>query len=112
MEILIDANFKLTGIFEPPWCLSLDKDKITLRELLKHLDSLWETVHILEGEDLSDDYLMELGGMVMQIERKFNEAAGFSKKDDRLPDFFYEEKLEPSGGVFDVPQEEINAVYQ
>jgi hypothetical protein len=55
MEIQIDANFKLTGIFEPPWCLSLDKDKITLRELLKHLDSLWETVHILEGEDLSDD---------------------------------------------------------
>ena len=60
---------------------------------------------------MSGEYLMELGTRVMQIERQFNEAAGFSEKDDRLPDFFYEEKLDTNGSVFDVPQEEINAVY-
>jgi len=63
------------------------------------------------GKELGGDYLMELGTTVMKVERTFNEAAGFSEKDDRLPDFFYEEKLDTNGGVFDVPQEEINAVY-
>jgi aldehyde:ferredoxin oxidoreductase len=90
-------------------CLFASLPMLDMPELQKELIS---AVSAKLGEDLSDDYLMELGGMVMKIERQFNEAAGFSEKDDRLPDFFYEEKLEPSGGVFDVPQEEINAVYQ
>jgi aldehyde:ferredoxin oxidoreductase len=46
----------------------------------------------------------------MKAERKFNEAVGFTRKDDRLPRFFLEEKLLPSGNVFDVPEEEIDAV--
>ena len=63
------------------------------------------------GKELGGDYLVELGMTVMKVERAFNEAAGFSEKDDRLPDFFYEEKLDTNGSVFDVPQEEINEVY-
>jgi aldehyde:ferredoxin oxidoreductase len=47
---------------------------------------------------------------VLKAERKFNEAVGFTKKDDRLPRFFLEEKLLPSGNVFDVPEDEIDAV--
>ena len=90
-------------------CLFASLPMLDMPELQKELIS---AVSAKLGEDLSDDYLMELGTQVMQIERKFNEAAGFSEKDDRLPDFFYEEKLEPTGGIFDVPQEEINAVYQ
>jgi aldehyde:ferredoxin oxidoreductase len=46
----------------------------------------------------------------MKAERKFNEAAGFTRTDDRLPRFFLEEKLPPSGNVFDVPEDEIDAV--
>jgi aldehyde:ferredoxin oxidoreductase len=46
----------------------------------------------------------------MKAERKFNEAAGFTRKDDRLPRFFLEEKLLPSGNVFDVPEDEIDGV--
>ena len=32
------------------------------------------------------------------------------EKDDRLPRFFLEEKLPPSGNVFDVPEKEIDSV--
>ena len=45
---------------------------------------------------------------VLKAERKFNETVGFTKMDDRLPRFFLEEKLPPSGNVFDVPEEEID----
>jgi hypothetical protein len=44
-------------------------------------------------------------------EKKFNNAAGFAREDDRLPKFFLEEKLPPSGNVFDVSEEEIDSVY-
>jgi aldehyde:ferredoxin oxidoreductase len=47
---------------------------------------------------------------VLKAEKKFNKAAGFTEKDDRLPRFFLEEKLPPSGNVFDVPETEIDSV--
>ncbi|OGP88091.1 MAG: hypothetical protein A2156_02215 [Deltaproteobacteria bacterium RBG_16_48_10] len=61
---------------------------------------------------LDENYLTHLGVSVLKAERKFNEAVGFTKKDDRLPRFFLEEKLLPSGNVFDVPEDEIEGVYQ
>jgi aldehyde:ferredoxin oxidoreductase len=48
----------------------------------------------------------------LKAERKFNKAAGFTKKDDRLPRFFLEEKLPPSGNVFDVPEKEMDDVHK
>jgi hypothetical protein len=52
---------------------------------------------------------MNFGVSVLKAERKFNETVGFTKMDDRLPRFFLEEKLPPSGNVFDVPEEEIDS---
>ena len=89
-------------------CLFASLPMLDMPDLQKDLVA---AVSAKTGEALSGEYLMELGTRVMQIERQFNEAAGFSEKDDRLPDFFYEEKLDTNGNVFDVPQEEINAVY-
>ena len=39
-------------------------------------------------------------------------AAGSTKEHDRLPEFFAKEPLPPSGNVFDVPQEEIDSMYE
>jgi aldehyde:ferredoxin oxidoreductase len=64
------------------------------------------------GSSLDDNYLTQLGVSVLKAERKFNEAVGFTIKDDRLPRFFLEEKLLPSGNVFDVPEDEIDGVYK
>ena len=67
-------------------------------------------VSALTGESLDENYLVNLGTSVLKAERRFNDAAGFTEKDDRLPRFFLEEKLPPSGNVFDVPEEEIDSV--
>ncbi len=64
------------------------------------------------GTPLDENYLTNLGFSVLKAERKFNEAVGFKREDDRLPRFFLEEKLEPSGNVFDVPEEEIDSIYK
>jgi len=68
------------------------------------------SVAAITGESFSQDYLVELGRKVLWTERAFNDAAGFTEKDDRLPEFFFKEKLKPGDHVFDVPEEEIQTV--
>lgn len=51
--------------------------------------------------------LMGLAVETLTLEKQFNRAAGFTAKDDRLPDFFYREALPNSGHVFDVTDEEL-----
>jgi len=72
--------------------------------------SLLSCVSAFTGEPVDENYLVQLGTSVLKAERKFNDAAGFTEKDDRLPRFFLEEKLPPSGNVFDVPEKEIDGI--
>jgi len=72
--------------------------------------TLISCISAFTGKSLDENYLVNLGTSVLKAERKFNDAAGFTAKDDRLPKFFLEEKLPPSGNVFDVPKEEIDSV--
>lgn len=55
--------------------------------------------------------IIDLGKRVLAMERDFNQRAGFSALDDRLPAFFYTEKLPPHNTVFDVPGEELDGVW-
>jgi aldehyde:ferredoxin oxidoreductase len=55
--------------------------------------------------------LMQLGREVLTMERMFNEKAGFTAADDRLPKFFYEEKLPPHNVVFTVSDEDLDSVF-
>jgi aldehyde:ferredoxin oxidoreductase len=64
------------------------------------------------GQAYDENYLMNLGISVLKAEKKFNDAAGFTRKDDRLPEFFMKEQLPPSGLVFDVPETEIDSALQ
>jgi aldehyde:ferredoxin oxidoreductase len=90
-------------------CLFAGLPAIGNAELGKHLTSC---VSAVLGEPLDENYIMNLGISVLKTEKKFNDAVGFTKKDDRLPRFFLEEKLPPSGNVFDVPEGEIDSVLE
>ncbi len=63
------------------------------------------------GEAWDADALMQLGKETLTYERLFNEHAGFTNADDRLPKFFLEEKLAPHDVVFTVTDEELDSVY-
>lgn len=54
--------------------------------------------------------LMGLAVQTLSLEKRFNREAGFSEKDDRLPEFFSTESLPGSGHVFDVTDEELRQV--
>lgn len=53
--------------------------------------------------------LMELGVQTLAMEKKFNTDAGFTAKDDRLPEFMYREALPDSGLLFDISDDELAA---
>jgi aldehyde:ferredoxin oxidoreductase len=63
------------------------------------------------GTDLGPDDIHALGMRVLKAEREFNEKAGFTNQDDRLPRFFYEEPLPPHNTVFTISDEELDRVF-
>lgn len=65
----------------------------------------------VQGDTPKEDYLLQLGALVCKMEKEFNNKAGIDNNADRLPSFFTEEKLSPSGEVFDVSEEELDSIY-
>jgi aldehyde:ferredoxin oxidoreductase len=63
------------------------------------------------GTNYTTDDVVELGSEILRKERAFNEAAGFTKVHDRLPEFMSYEKLPPHNVVYDVPDAALDAVY-
>jgi aldehyde:ferredoxin oxidoreductase len=53
--------------------------------------------------------LMGIGVQALMLEKQFNKDAGFTAKDDRLPEFMYHEALPSGGQVFDITDEELAA---
>ena len=87
-------------------CLFASLPLLDMPDLMKHLIACATAV---TGQAPDENYLMNLGISVLKSEKKFNEAAGLTTKDDRLPEFFTKEQLPPSGLVFDVSEAEIDS---
>jgi aldehyde:ferredoxin oxidoreductase len=75
------------------------------------LEGLCEMIAAHTGRAFTGDDLIELGKQVLRQERDFNSRAGFTAADDRLPDFFRLERLAPHHTTFDVPDEELDTVF-
>ncbi len=64
------------------------------------------------GTNWTVDDMLKMGKEIVNKERAFNEAAGFTKADDRIPEFMKYEKLPPHNVVFDVPDKTLDAVHK
>jgi aldehyde:ferredoxin oxidoreductase len=62
------------------------------------------------GGEWDINKLMGLAVQTLSMEKQFNRDAGFTAKDDRLPDFFYTDALPNSGAIFDLEDEELAQV--
>ena len=63
-------------------------------------------------DNLPDNILAELGKETIKMEREFNRRAGFTSKDDRLPEWMTKELLPPHNAVFDVPEGELDTIFE
>jgi aldehyde:ferredoxin oxidoreductase len=53
----------------------------------------------------------KIGAEILRKERAFNEGAGLTKADDRVPEFMKYEPLPPHNQIFDVPDSALDSVF-
>ena len=73
--------------------------------------ALIDLISAFSGQNLTADDVTALGKSVLKNERDFNARAGFTSKDDRLPDYFQQEPLSPHNVTFEVSDEELDQVH-
>jgi len=77
----------------------------------KCLPALVDMLNARFGINLTADDVTSLGSTILKTEHEFNLAAGFTNKDDRLPEFFSEEPIAPHNVVWDISGEEIDTFW-
>ena len=75
------------------------------------MEGMVESVNGVLGTDWKTDDVIKLGMETLKVEWEFNKNAGFSKEDDRPPEFMRYEKLPPHNKVFDIPDEELDKIW-
>jgi aldehyde:ferredoxin oxidoreductase len=74
-------------------------------------EAVYEMINARYGLKLTGDDVAALGRKILSTERDFNKRAGFTDADDRLPEFFMEEKLPPHQTVFMVSDDDLDSLY-
>jgi aldehyde:ferredoxin oxidoreductase len=73
---------------------------------------LFEMMSGFYGKEFTLDDMVNLGKAVLKVEHQFNEAAGMTSADDRLPGFIKEEKLGPDNVSFTVSDSELDRLWR
>jgi aldehyde:ferredoxin oxidoreductase len=74
-------------------------------------EGLVDEINGFLGTSMTADEAVETGAQVLRLERAFNEKAGFTNADDRLPEFMKYEMLPPHNVVADLSDEVMDSVY-
>jgi aldehyde:ferredoxin oxidoreductase len=74
-------------------------------------EAFFKALNARWGTQLGPQDIPRIGLQVLQAERAFNRKAGFTNKDDRLPEFFYKEPLPPHNTVFLITDEELDSTF-
>lgn len=75
------------------------------------LSSLIDMINAQYGINLKGDDVTALGKSILKVEHQFNLAAGLTKEDDRLPEFFAKEPLPPHNVVWDFTPAELDTFW-
>ena len=63
------------------------------------------------GTHWGTDDVTRIGEEILKLELDFNRRAGFTKVDDRLPEFMSREPLPPHNAVWDIEDKELDAIF-
>lgn len=63
------------------------------------------------GWEVGADFSQALGKETLSLEREFNRRTGFTAADDRIPEWMRTEPLPPHNCVFDVPDGDLDGVF-
>ena len=75
------------------------------------MEGMVETVNAVLGTNWTTDDVGTQGMAVLKDELLFNKKAGFTKEDDRPPEFMRYEKLPPHNVTFDISDEDLDKIW-
>ena len=75
------------------------------------IQNVYNMIAAKSGQPFGADDWSKLGLSVLKAERTFNRRAGFTRKDDRLPEMFYTEPLPPFNKVVVISDEEMDKTF-
>lgn len=106
----LSRNFQASTAFidSTGYCLF---DAFCVLDIPEGLAGMVESCAAVLGLDWTVNDIIPYGLEILKKERLFNEAAGFTRAHDRLPEFMKWEKLPPHDTTFDVPDEVLDSVY-
>jgi len=64
------------------------------------------------GTSLTTEFFTRLGQETLRLEHEFNRRAGFTEKDDELPEFFYTDALPPTNHVARFHGADVHGMYE
>jgi len=74
-------------------------------------EGMMEECNGVLGTSWKSEDAAKIGAEILRKERAFNEAAGLTKADDRIPEFMKLEPLPPHNQVFDVSDSALDSVF-
>ena len=73
---------------------------------------LANAINAAHGTALTKDFFEALGRETLKLEHEFNRQAGFTAKDDDLPEFFYTEALPPTDRTARFHGADVHGIYE
>lgn len=71
-----------------------------------------DLIHARYGWEVGIDFLQVVGKQAIRLELEFNRGAGFTRAQDRLPEWMTREPLPPHNAIFDVAAEEMDKIFE
>ena len=73
---------------------------------------LTSAINAAHGTSLTKEFFEALGRQTLKMEHEFNRQAGFTARDDELPEFFYAEALPPTNHVARFHAADVQGMYE
>lgn len=77
-----------------------------------NIEFIINTINAAHGTDLTPPFFRQLGIETLILEDEFNDKAGFGVDDDRLPEFFYKEPLQPTNHAARFHAEDVQDIFE
>ena len=106
-KVDLSRNFQITTAFldSTGYCLFI---AFAILDIPSGFEGVIETCNGVLGTSWSSEDVNRIGKEILKKEKEFNNAAGFTKADDRIPEFMKEEKVPPHESRWDIEYEEID----
>jgi aldehyde:ferredoxin oxidoreductase len=76
-----------------------------------NVEFITDAINSAHGTSLTPAFFDALGRQTLKLEHEFNKRAGFTAKDDELPEFFYTEALPPTNHVARFHAADVQGMY-